>query len=64
MDLFIEKYNEADLFDEYNTTNKLKADDIKDDFIKETYGDKTEEWSKPFAWRVNITKIEEIKKNM
>ena len=64
MDLFIEKYNEADLFDEYNTTNKLKADDIKDDFIKETYGDKTEEWSKPFAWRVNITKIEEIKKNI
>ena len=64
MDLFIEKYNENNLFEEYNTTNKLKGDYFNDGFINETYGDKTEELSKPFAWRVNYTKIEEIKKNI
>ena len=64
MDLFIELYNSLDLFDEYNSSNKLKPDYIKDGFVKETYGDKTEEFSKPFAWRVNQKKIEEIKKGL
>ena len=64
MDLLIDKFSQFDLFDEYNTTNKLKADYIKDGFVNETYGNKTEEFSKPFAWRVNQTKIEEYKKNL
>ena len=63
MDLFIETYNQFNLFEEYNTTNKLDGNYFEDGFINETYGNITEEWSKPFAWRVNQTKIEEIKKN-
>ena len=64
MEKFIEAYNIYDLFVELNSTNKVKGDYIKDDFIKEEYGNKTEEWSKPFAWRVNQSKIEKIKKNL
>ena len=56
-------YNQFNLFEEYNTTNKLDGNYFEDGFINETYGNITEEWSKPFAWRVNQTKIEEIKKN-
>ena len=64
MDKFIEEYNSVNLFDELNSTNKVKGDYIKDDFIQEKYGDKIEEWSKPFAWRVNQSRIEKIKKNL
>ena len=32
--------------------NKLKADYFKDGFVSEKYGNKTEEFSKPFAWRI------------
>ena len=64
MTMFIDEYNEADLFQELNTTNKLKGDYILDDFVTEKYGDKIEEFSKPFAWRVNQGKIEEIKKKL
>jgi len=61
IDKFIEFYNSNDLFDELNSTNKVTADYIKDGFVTEKYGDKTDEFSKPFAWRVNQKKIEEIK---
>ena len=64
MDKFIDEYNIANLFEELNTKNKLKGEDILNDFVTEKYGDKIEEFSKPFTWRVNQTKIEEIKKNL
>ena len=64
MTQFIELYNSNDLFVELNSTNKLNGSYIKDGFVNETYGNETEEFSKPFAWKVNQTKIEEIKKNL
>ena len=64
MTQFIELYNSLDLFEELNSTNKVNGNYFKDGFVKETYGNKTEEFSKPFAWRVNQKKIEEIKKKL
>ena len=61
---FIELYNSQDLFEELNSTNKINGSYFKDGFINETYGNNTEEFSKPFVWRVNQTKIEEIKKTL
>ena len=49
MDIFIELYNSNNLFVELNTTNELKADYFKDGFVSEEYGNKTEEFSKPFV---------------
>ena len=51
------------LFIELNSTKEVNADYIKDGLVNETYGSKTEEFSKTFSWRVNQAKIEEIKKN-
>ena len=64
MSLFIDKYNSYNLFEEINSTNKLHSDYIKDGFVSEKYGNETEEFSKPFAWRVNQKKIEEIKSKL
>ena len=64
MSLFIEKYNSYNLFEEINSTNKLHSDYIKDGFVSEKYGSEIEEFSKPFAWRVNQKKIEEIKSKL
>ena len=64
MDIFIELYNSHNLFEELNTTNKLKPDYLKDGFVTEKYGNITEELSKPFAWRVNQKRIEEIKSKL
>ena len=63
MTQFIEFYNSFDLFVEINSTKKVDGNYIKEGFVSETYGDQTEELSKPFVWKVNQTKIEEIKKN-
>ena len=64
IDIFIEEYNNYNLFDEINSTNKVNGDYIKDGFVSEKYGTKTEEFSKPFAWRVNQKKIEKIKSKL
>ena len=64
MGKLLEQYNLAHLFVELNSTKEVNADYIKDGFVNETYGDKIEEFSKPFSWRVNQTKIEEIKKKL
>ena len=64
MDLFIDLYNSLDLFVEINSTNKVNGTYVNDSFVSEKYGDQTEEFSKPFAWRVNQAKIEKIKKNL
>ena len=64
MTVFIDEYNENDLFIELNSTNKLKGEYIKDSFIKENYGNKIEEFSKPFCWKINQKKIEQIKKKL
>ena len=64
MDIFIELYNSFNLFIEMNSTNKINGSYFNDSFISEIYGDKTEEFSKPFAWKVNQAKIEEIKKKL
>ena len=64
MDLFIDLYNSLDLFVEINSTNKVNGTYVNDSFVSEKYGDQTEEFSKPFAWRVNQAKIEKIKKSL
>ena len=64
MDKIIEGYNLLDLFVELNSTKKVTADYIKDGFVQEKYGDKIEEFSKPFVWRVNQKRIEKIKKKL
>ena len=64
MEVIIEGYNSFDYFVELNSTKKVTADYIKDGFVKEEYADKTEEFSKPFVWRVNQKRIEEIKKKL
>ena len=64
MTQFIELYNSFELFEELNSTNKLNGSYFKDGFVNETYGNKIEEFSKPFVWRVNQKKIEEIKKKL
>ena len=66
-DKFIELYNTYNLFDEFNSTKKIDRNYFRDGFINETYGDYgdiIEEFSKPFAWRINQKKIEEIKKKL
>ena len=64
MDKIIEGYNLFDYFVELNSTKKVTADYIKDGFVQEKYGDKIEEFSKPFVWRVNQKRIEKIKKKL
>ena len=64
MTQFIELYNSFELFEELNSTNKVNGSYFKDGFVNETYGNKIEEFSKPFVWRVNQKKIEEIKKKL
>ena len=64
MTKFIELFNSLELFDELNSTNIVNENYFKDGFVKETYGDKIEEFSKPLVWRINETKIEKIKKNL
>ena len=64
IDKFIELYNSFDLFDEINSTNKVNYSYFKDGFVSEKYGNKTEKFSKPFAWRVNQRKIEKIKSKL
>ena len=64
IDIFINLYNIYNLFDEINSTNKVNGNYFKDGFISEKYGNKTEEFSKPFAWRVNQRKIETIKSKL
>ena len=64
MGQLIDDYNKANLFVELNSTKKVSADYIKDEFVKEIYGDKTEEFSKPYSWRVNQARIEQIKKQL
>ena len=62
MDLFIDLYNSLNLFVEINSTNKVNGTYVNDSFVSEKYGDQAEEFSKPFAWRVNQAKIEKLKK--
>ena len=64
MDIFIESYNSFNLFDEFNSTNKVNGSYFNDSFTSEIYGNQTEEFSKPFTWRVNQAKIEKIKKKL
>ena len=64
MTKLIELFNYFELFDELNSTNIVNETYFRDGFVKETYGDKIEEFSKPFVWRINQTKIEKIKKNL
>jgi hypothetical protein len=62
--IFIEFYNNDTIFDEINSTNKVNGNYFKDGFVSEKYGNKVEEFSKPFAWKVNQRKIEEIKSKL
>ena len=64
INIFINLYNIYNLFDEINSTNKVNGNYFKDGFVSEKYGNKTEEFSKPFAWKVNQRKIEEIKSKL
>ena len=48
IDIFIERYNRLDVFIELNSTNKVNGSYFKDGFISEKYGNKTDEFSKPF----------------
>ena len=61
---FIELYNTADLFVELNSTKNVNGSYFKDGFITEKYGDKTTEFSKPFCWKVDQKRIEEIKSKL
>ena len=54
-------------FHELNSTKEITTDYFKDGFISEIYGDimtKTEQFSKPFTWRINQKKIEQIKSKL
>ena len=63
-DIFIGLYNTFNLFNEFNSTKKIDRNYFKDGFTCETYGNKIEELSKPFAWRINQKQIEQIKKKL
>ena len=64
MDKFINLFNRLELFAEFNSTKGVNPDYFKDGFVSEKYGDKTEEFSKPFSWKINQKRIEEIKSKL
>ena len=64
IDKFIDLLNRLELFVEFNSTKEINEDYFKDGFVSEKYGDKTEEFSKPFSWKINQKKIEEIKSKL
>ena len=61
IDKFIEILNYLELFTEFNSTKEINEDYFKDGYVTEKYGDKVEQFSKPFSWKINQKKIEEIK---
>ena len=49
MGKLIDDYNKNNLFVELNSDKEVNSSYIKDEFVKEIYGNKTEEFSKPFS---------------
>ena len=57
IDKFIEILNYLELFTEFNSTKEINEDYFKDGYVTEKYGDKVEQFSKPFSWKINQKKI-------